>query len=344
MDSRSSLKHETGVLGWLQKCNPSMITSYAIMSSLSGWKAGTKLLRINFKSTGQYFRFFSTGHARSSPSLNVNPQELIKEKGNPSYVVRKGNHVGLYLSLSDCQSQVSSICDPPVSAFKGFALNKEAEKCFASCGLKNALYLLNVKDLKEDLFGILVPCPFQEPTVASPIADLPEKISVITDEPVKKHGKLVYSSKQKQLSVNSMSCTVEFDGAPAGKASHGGAGAILRTEDGSVISRVREGLGAVTNYTAEYRALILGLRHALKKGFKQIHVQGDCQLVCFQVQGLSAARKKHLVGLFEEAKALKEMFVSFSISHVKKAMNSDAYAQADLATKLPVGEVREESS
>ncbi|XP_064981862.1 uncharacterized protein LOC135586174 isoform X3 [Musa acuminata AAA Group] len=258
------------------------------MSSLSGWKAGTKLLRINFKSTGQYFRFFSTGHAHSSPSLKVNHQELIE------------------------------ISDPPVIGYQGYSLEKEAETYFASCGLKNALYLLNAKDLKEDLFGILVPCPFQEPTVASPIADLPEKISVTTDEPVKEHLKLEYSSQQKQPSDNSMSCTLEFDGAPAGKASKGGAGVILRTEDGSVISRLREGLGAVTNDTADYRALILGLRHALKKGFKQIHVLGDSQLVCMQVQGLSKAKNKNLVDLCEEAKALKEMFVSFSISHIKK--------------------------
>uniref|UniRef100_A0A804KK68 Uncharacterized protein n=1 Tax=Musa acuminata subsp. malaccensis TaxID=214687 RepID=A0A804KK68_MUSAM len=171
------------------------------MSSLSGWKAGTKLLRINFKSTGLYFRFFSTGHARSSPSLNVNRQELIEEKGDALYDVRKGNHVGPYLSLSDCQSQIS---DPLVNGYQGYSLEKEAETYFASCGLKNALYLLNAKDLKEDLFGILVPCPFQEPTVAIPIADLPEKISVITDEPVKEHLKSEYSSQQKQPSDKSI--------------------------------------------------------------------------------------------------------------------------------------------
>lgn len=33
-----------------------------------------------------------------------------------------------------------------------------------------------------------------------------------------------------------MSCTLEFDGAPAGKARKGGAGVILRTEDGNVVN------------------------------------------------------------------------------------------------------------
>ncbi|RWW06194.1 hypothetical protein BHE74_00049885 [Ensete ventricosum] len=84
----------------------------------------------------------------------------------------------------------------------------------------------------------------QEPAVASPVADLPENISVIIDEPVKKHLKLEYSSEQKQLSDNSvsffclniMSCTLQFYGAPAGEDRHGGAGVILRTEDGSVVN------------------------------------------------------------------------------------------------------------
>ncbi|RWW12536.1 hypothetical protein GW17_00023794 [Ensete ventricosum] len=250
------------------------------MSLLSGWKAGTKLVTVNFKSTGQYFRFFSTGHGRSSSSMNVNSQELIKEKGDALYVVRKGNTVGLYRSLSDCQSQ---ICDPPVSVYKGYLPKKEAEQCLASRGLKNAVYSLNAKDLKEDLFAILVPCPFQEPTVVAPVADLPEKISVITDEPVKEHLKLKYSSDKKQLSDKSMSCTLQFYGAPAGKDHNGGAGVILRAEDGSVISQLREGLDAVGIHGAQFSALIVGLKHALKRGFKQIHVQGDSLLVFMQV-------------------------------------------------------------
>lgn len=50
------------------------------------------------------------------------------------------------------------------------------------------------------------------------------------------------------------------------------------------ICRVREGLGAVTNNVAEYRALILGMKYALKKGFQKIRVQGDSKLVCNQVR------------------------------------------------------------
>ena len=52
------------------------------------------------------------------------------------------------------------------------------------------------------------------------------------------------------------------------------------------VSRLCEGLGDVTCNVAEYRALILGMKYALKKGFKLIRVQGDSNLVCMQVHGL----------------------------------------------------------
>ena len=51
------------------------------------------------------------------------------------------------------------------------------------------------------------------------------------------------------------------------------------------IAQLREGLGTATCNAAEYRALLLGLRYAAKKGFKYIRAQGDSKLVCNQVCG-----------------------------------------------------------
>lgn len=42
---------------------------------------------------------------------------------------------------------------------------------------------------------------------------------------------------------------------------------------------MREGLGAATCNVAEYKALLLGLKYAHEKGFKNIQVQGDSNLV-----------------------------------------------------------------
>ncbi|MQL75553.1 hypothetical protein Taro_007912 [Colocasia esculenta] len=104
-----------------------------------------------------------------------------------------------------------------------------------------------------------------------------------------------------------LSCILEFDGASKGNPGKAGAGAILRSINGTVISRLREGLGVTTSNVAEYRAIILGMKYALKKGFKQIYIQGDSKLVCNQ------------------------------------EFNSDADAEAGIAVDLPSGEVYEVS-
>jgi len=51
----------------------------------------------------------------------------------------------------------------------------------------------------------------------------------------------------------------------------------------SQLYRFREGLGYQTSNAAEYRALILGLKQAINKGFRNISVQGDSNLVINQV-------------------------------------------------------------
>ncbi|KAI5352446.1 hypothetical protein L3X38_005337 [Prunus dulcis] len=150
-----------------------------------------------------------------------------------------------------------------------------------------------------------------------------------------------FSDCQAQLSSSGF-CTLEFDGASKGNPGLAGAGAVLRADDGSLICKLHEGLGVRTNNVAEYRALILGLKYALKKGFTKIRVKGDSKLVCMQVQGLWKVRNQNMSDLCEEVKELKDKFLSFEISHVLRELNSEADAQANLAVRLTDGQVQEE--
>ena len=40
-------------------------------------------------------------------------------------------------------------------------MRKETEEYLAARGLKNALYSIKAADARDELFGDLVPCPFQ---------------------------------------------------------------------------------------------------------------------------------------------------------------------------------------
>ncbi|XP_059648972.1 uncharacterized protein LOC132294941 isoform X2 [Cornus florida] len=297
-----------------------------------------------------------------STAKKVDPKPMMEEEKDAFFVVRKGDIVGVYKNLSDCQAQVgSSICDPPVGVYKGYSMPKDTEEYLLSCGLKNALYSIRAADLKEDIFGSLVPCPFQEPFSSNgetSSKDLSKKRSLemlesevegavgstsISIDPLKKHVKLDSHVEAQALS-STRSCILEFDGASKGNPGQAGAGAVLRNNDGS-ICRLREGLGIATNNVAEYRAVILGLRYALKKGFTNVRVLGDSKLVCMQIQGLWKAKNENMSTLSEEAKKLKKKFLSFEISHVLRVfshLNSEADAQANFAVQLADGQVQEE--
>lgn len=138
-----------------------------------------------------------------------------------------------------------------------------------------------------------------------------------------------------------LSCSLEFDGASKGNPGPAGAGAVLRADDGSKVYRLREGVGTQTNNFAEYRGLILGLKHAIKEGYKHIQVKGDSMLVCNQVQGLWKIKNQNIASLCSEAKELKNKFLSFKINHIPREYNSEADVQANFGISLRAGQVEE---
>ncbi|XP_070661353.1 uncharacterized protein [Malus domestica] len=301
----------------------------------------------------------------------------MAEEGDAFYVVRKGDVIGIYKNFTDCQNQAgSSVCNPSVSVFEGHCLPKEAEEYLVSHGLKNASYTISASDVKDDaLFGKLVACPIQPD---SPANDSPPKRSheavgataFPNSQTQRKHFK---SDIQTEAVANSSSCDMigstpfpisqrrhftpdnhienlgissfcqtcilEFDGASKGNPGLAGAGAVLRAEDGSAVYRLREGVGIATNNVAEYRAVILGLKYALEKGYKHIRVKGDSKLVCMQVQGLWKTKNQNMADLCEVAKELKDKFMSFEINHVLREYNSEADVQANRAINLRDGQV-----
>ncbi|CAB4275155.1 unnamed protein product [Prunus armeniaca] len=327
---------------------------------------------------------------------------MAEEEGDAFYVVRKGDIIGVYKNLRDCQNQAgSSVCNPSISVFKGHGLPREAEEYLVSHGLKNASYTICANDVKDDLFGILAACPYQQPDssiVESAVNDsapnrfqeMAGSTSFPTSQTQRRHfksddhietlsvsysgpdsstvesavkdysppkrlqdmvGTTSFPTSQRKhfksdnpietLAVPSSghSCVLEFDGASKGNPGQSGAGAVLRAEDGSAVYRLREGVGIATNNVAEYRAVILGLKYALEKGYKHIRVKGDSKLVCMQIQGLWKTKNENMAQLCQVARELKEKFMSFDINHVLRDYNSDADVQANRAINLQDGQV-----
>nr|AAK54296.1 putative RNase [Oryza sativa Japonica Group] len=284
------------------------------------------------------------------------------EEGSNYYLVRKGEMVAVYKSLNDCQAQIcSSVSGPAASAYKGNSWSREKEEYLSSRGLSNATYVINAAELREDLFGTLIPCTFQDAVGSGQasaehysqrinqgysvrgqafnrLESRPSSSSHFSPNNLDQSGTVDAQPLSKQYMV----CLLHFDGASKGNPGKAGAGAVLMTEDGRVISRLREGLGIVTNNVAEYRGLILGLRYAIRHGFKKIIVYGDSQLVCYQVKGTWQTKNQNMMELCKEVRKLKENFVSFEINHIRREWNAEADRQANIAITLSSGVVSEE--
>ncbi|CAJ2665500.1 uncharacterized protein Mb2253c-like [Trifolium pratense] len=141
---------------------------------------------------------------------------------------------------------------------------------------------------------------------------------------------------------NQRSCILMFDGASRGNPGPAGAGAALFSENRTLLYRFRQGLGYQTNNAAEYHALILGLNQAFYKGYRNINIQGDSQLVVKQFLGEYNINNPQLRSLCQEASEIARKFRSVNVQHIPREWNSEADAQANRAINLGDGQVEEE--
>ena len=121
-----------------------------------------------------------------------------------------------------------------------------------------------------------------------------------------------------------MKVVVHVDGGARGNPGPAAAAAVLTTPDGELLEEVTELLGETTNNVAEYRALLLGLRHARALGASAVEVVNDSELIAKQVNGEYKVRHEAMRPLHAEARAALQEFDSWSVRTVRREANADA--------------------
>lgn len=121
------------------------------------------------------------------------------------------------------------------------------------------------------------------------------------------------------------------DGAARGNPGPAGAGAVIQDESGEVLLRLGRYLGETTNNVAEYEGLLLGLRHALELGAREVQVVADSELLVKQLKGQYRVKAPHLKPLFQEARSLLSRFEAREVMHVLRAENKAADEMANRA-------------
>jgi ribonuclease HI len=125
--------------------------------------------------------------------------------------------------------------------------------------------------------------------------------------------------------------TLYADGAARGNPGPAGSGALLLDEGGQRLAELALPLGHATNNVAEYRALILGLEEARRRGVDEIDIRMDSMLVVRQMQGLWKIKHPGLRPLALRAGALLAEFAKRNIEHIPREENWRADALANRA-------------
>ena len=111
------------------------------------------------------------------------------------------------------------------------------------------------------------------------------------------------------------------DGASRGNPGPAGAGAALFNPRGEVAARLAQYLGETTNNVAEYQALLLGLREAVRLGARKLQIFADSELLVRQINGRYRVKSPHLLPWWRLAVNELENFEAYTISHVPRAEN-----------------------
>jgi ribonuclease HI len=127
------------------------------------------------------------------------------------------------------------------------------------------------------------------------------------------------------------------DGGARGNPGPAGYGAVIATEDGTVLAELSEFLGFKTNNVAEYSGLLGVLQWALDHGHMRLKVVSDSELMVKQIQGKYKVNSPDLKPLWEEAKRRIAKLSFFNISHALRHKNKTADRLANEAMDRGTG-------
>ena len=121
------------------------------------------------------------------------------------------------------------------------------------------------------------------------------------------------------------------DGASRGNPGPAGAGALITDLEGATVEEKAVYLGEATNNQAEYQALLVGLKAAVKLAPSRLTVRMDSELIVKQLNGEYRVRNRDLQPLHSRARELMQRFGEVRIVHVPREENAHADRLANQA-------------
>jgi ribonuclease HI len=122
-----------------------------------------------------------------------------------------------------------------------------------------------------------------------------------------------------------------IDGASRGNPGPAAYAVVIRDPNGQVILELAKQFGRDTNNVAEYYGLLAALDYATTHGINALRIRSDSELLVRQMQGRYKVKSEDLRPLHERATKLSRQLKYFTLEHVRRELNRDADALANVA-------------
>ncbi len=128
-----------------------------------------------------------------------------------------------------------------------------------------------------------------------------------------------------------MKLIIHIDGGARGNPGEAGFGVHVADSKGAPLAEIYGYLGIRTNNVAEYAALIAALRHAIGARAESVTIRSDSELLVRQMLGEYRVKNPGLIPLHREASSLAGKIPKLTLEHVRRNLNKEADALANLA-------------
>jgi ribonuclease HI len=122
-----------------------------------------------------------------------------------------------------------------------------------------------------------------------------------------------------------------IDGASRGNPGPASYAVVIRDPNGKTILELAKDIGRETNNVAEYYALLAALDYATSHNISSLRIRSDSELLVRQMQGRYKVKSADLKPLHERASKMAKQLGYFAIEHVRRELNRDADALANVA-------------
>jgi ribonuclease HI len=122
-----------------------------------------------------------------------------------------------------------------------------------------------------------------------------------------------------------------IDGASRGNPGPASYAVVIRDPSGKATLELAKNIGRETNNVAEYYALLAALDYATTHNISALRIRSDSELLVRQMQGRYKVKSADLKPLHERASKMAKQLGYFAIEHVRRELNRDADALANVA-------------